>query len=112
MQPVRRGYLDGPDGQIHYRYSVPSTHPAAPFLVMLHQTPSSSVIYERVLGHLGEHIRAFAIDTPGYGNSDPPPRPLTIPEYADRVRAFLDAIGAERATVLGQHTGASIAVDL
>ena len=69
-------------------------------------------MYEKALGQLGDHFRAFAMDTPGYGQSDPPPRPLTIPEYADRSLAFLDAIGAERCNLLGHHTGASIAVDL
>src|SRR5690606_7009751 len=34
------------------------------------------------------------------------------PEYADRIVAFLDAVGVERCSLLGIHTGGSIAVDL
>jgi hypothetical protein len=46
------------------------------------RTQKSSTIFEHTLPLFGEHIAAYALDTPGYGHSDPPPGPSTIPEYA------------------------------
>lgn len=112
MQRIRRGYVDGIDGQVHYRASTPPGRPDAPALVLLHQSPSSSITYAAALPYLGDRLRAYAVDTPGYGQSDPPDRPLTISQYADRIVAFVDAVGLDRCSLLGNHTGGSIAVDL
>jgi len=51
----------------------------------------------------------IAMDTPGYGDSDKPPRQYNISDYARSVVDFLDALGIEKTSVLGDHTGAGIA---
>ncbi len=56
--------------------------------------------------------RVLAVDTLGYGDSDAPLQPYSMNEYADSVAAFLDAVGIEKTAVMGNHTGASIAVEL
>jgi pimeloyl-ACP methyl ester carboxylesterase len=55
-------------------------------------------------------IQAIGIDTPGFGQSDPPPAAPSIEDYADNVIAVLDALGLERACILGQHTGSMVAM--
>ena len=54
-------------------------------------------------------IRSIAVDTPGYGNSDPPPKGITIPEYADNLVAALDYFKLDKVIVVGHHTGSTIA---
>jgi pimeloyl-ACP methyl ester carboxylesterase len=83
---------------------------SGPWLVLLHQTTDTSRMWEAVLPRLGDHCRAVAFDTPGYGESEGPealPRPR---EYA---RAFLqacDGLGIDRFALGGFHAGAGLAL--
>lgn len=102
--PVRRGYVDGPWGQIHY-YACGEGEP----VLLAHQSPVCARQFERGLPLLAARgLRAIAVDTPGYGNSDPPPAPPSIDAYAATFTALLDGLGLERAHCLGHHTGAGI----
>ena len=106
---MRRGYADGPMGQVHYVEA--GTEPG-PVVVLLHQTASSSAMFERSMPIIAERYRTVAIDTPGFGQSDPPPAPVQIADYTQAVVAVLNALEIERAHVAGFHTGASIALDV
>jgi pimeloyl-ACP methyl ester carboxylesterase len=103
----RRGYVALPWGQVHYRYGGTANQQA---LLMLHQSPLSSATYDAALGPLAERgVRTFAIDTPGFGMSDPPPHPWSISDYASAVWQVADALELTEVHLLGQHTGAVIA---
>mgnify|MGYP006275707245 CR=1 FL=1 len=106
-----RAYAATPAGQLHYRES---GDPGGVPLVLLHQTASSSVQWAaRVMPLLPRGIRAIAMDTPGFGMSDPPPREAPgMSWYASRVRDLLDALGIGRAHLAGHHTGAMIALEV
>lgn len=106
--PVRRRYLDVDWGQVHVREA---GQPDAPVVLLLHQTPLSSRSYAPVLGRLGTRVHAVAPDTAGYGASDPPPTPWDLPGYARAVWQVVDALGADRVVLLGQHTGAVVSVE-
>jgi pimeloyl-ACP methyl ester carboxylesterase len=60
-----------------------------------------------LLADAGFHV--VAMDTPGFGLSDRPAEPVDIAGYAAAVPAVLDAMGWDRAHIVGHHTGASIA---
>lgn len=101
---VTKGYVPGPFGQIHY-YEIGQ----GPALIMSHQSPVCARMFERAMPYLGAMgVRAIAVDTPGYGNSDVPEAPPMIPEYADAFVAFADGLGLSKAHYLGHHTGAGI----
>lgn len=108
-QEVRKGYVDLPNGQLHYRQAGED----GPNLVLLHQTPMSSMAFERVLPLLGETFRVFALDTPGYGMSDRLRLPeIGVLDYAAQFAAALDALGVETFALYGSHTGAVVAMAL
>lgn len=109
--PLRRAYLDLPHGQLHYRtLDGPST--AAP-LVLLHRTARSSQMYEPLLRALAGDRPLFALDTPGFGLSDPPPSPPPpIAWYADVLLEATQRLGLNRFHLLGHHTGAIIATQI
>ena len=84
-----RGYVDFRWGQAHYR----AYGESGPPLVLLHESPQSSDILQWALPPLGERLRAYAFDTPGYGLSDPPPEAQEIPVYAEATLEAIDALG-------------------
>lgn len=100
-----RGYCTGSWGQVHRR----ECGEGGTALVLLHQTPWSSLQFEFVLGELGTRRRAIALDTPGYGQSDAPLAAPEIADYAQNLRVVLDELGIARAVVGGHHTGALVA---
>lgn len=106
---IVKGYLDRPWGQLHYR--TVAADPAAPLLVMLHQSPLSSRNYEAALAPLAGPCRPVALDTPGYGNSSAVPEQWTVADYAKVVWDTADAMGAERIFVFGRATGAVFALE-
>ncbi len=105
---IRRSYLDFSWGQVHCRMaSAPSV---APLLILLHQSPLSARNYDRLLPLLAGPCRPVAIDTPGYGASDPPDRQWEVQDYAALVFAVADRLGAERFHLFARATGTVFAV--
>lgn len=104
----RRRYVGGRWGQVHLREwgeGVP--------VILLHQTPWSSVQFHRVGPLLADAgFRVIAPDTPGYGLSDAPPAQPIIEDYADNLAQVLSDLGVGRTIVGGHHTGALIAASL
>ncbi len=104
----RRGYAEGPFGQVHYR----DTGSGMP-LVLCHQAPQTSRQFSNIYEPLHRRgIRAIGIDTPGFGESDPVPFVPTIEDWAGAVPAVLDHLGLTQADVLGHHTGAMVATEV
>jgi pimeloyl-ACP methyl ester carboxylesterase len=108
---VRRAYVPGRFGQIHYRVSAPpgSTRPP---LLCLHLSPSSGRVYAEFIAELGKTRVALAPDTPGFGLSDAPPSAPEIPDYAAALGEFMESLGHASYDVMGYHTGSRIAVEL
>jgi pimeloyl-ACP methyl ester carboxylesterase len=105
---MRKGYVDGPGGQIHYREDGTGEP-----LLLLHQTASSGQQYLAAFPRLvAGGRRVIAMDTPGYGMSDLPPGEPNVDGYVEATLALLDALSIDRAAVLGHHTGATIALHL
>lgn len=102
----RRGYADGPFGQIHYQ-QLGDGQP----LILLHQAPMTSGQYDRVYAPLAVRgFRAIGVDMPGFGQTDPAPGIPTIDDYAQVVAPVLDALALRTAVVAGHHTGGLAAV--
>ncbi len=59
-------------------------------------------------GLLADEFTTYVPDLPGFGRSPRPDHVLTIPELADSAAAFLDSVGVERATVVGNSLGCTV----
>jgi pimeloyl-ACP methyl ester carboxylesterase len=108
---VRRGYVKGRFGQMHYRIAKPANASERP-LLCLHSSPNSGRIYETFLGEMGTDRITAAADTPGFGDSDPPPSVPDIADYANAMGDFIDKMGFESVDLIGYHTGSMIATEL
>ena len=109
---VRRAYADVPGGQVHYRYAGEAGQPA---LLLLHQSPSSSAMYEPMMRLLADRFFLVAPDTPGFGNSDGlrgDPDGHRVADYAAAIYELVSGLGIAPCHVFGHHTGAAIAVQL
>jgi pimeloyl-ACP methyl ester carboxylesterase len=101
-----RGYAPGPLGQTHFR-----SQGEGPTVLLLHETPWSSHQYANVQPLLAAAgFRAIAADTPGYGMSPAPAAQPRLEDYVRQMIALLDAVGARSAAVVGDHTGAGVAI--
>ncbi len=78
-------------------------------IVFLHAYVDSWFSYSRVLPLLSAEYHAFTPDQRGHGNSDKPQCCYTADDYAADVDAFMDAVGIEKATLVGDSSGGLIA---
>ncbi len=108
---VQRGYVPAGTGQMHYRFAGQS---GAPVLLLIHQAPSSSVMFEAMMVSLAEDFYVLAPDLPGFGQSDSLTIGNTIADWADALQGFCqEIIGAQTlAGVFGHHTGAAVATEM
>lgn len=105
---ITRHFVRVGDREVHYRRAG-----SGPPFVLFHVSPQTSAFVMPHLLPLADRYTLIALDTPGYGESDPLRNPAPVmADYADAVRETLDALGIDRAPVWGSHTGANIAVEL
>lgn len=78
-------------------------------VVFLHGVTDSWHSFEPVLRLLPPSIRAYAVSQRGHGDSSRPQRGYRYTDFSEDVRAFLDAMGLDRAVVVGHSMGASVA---
>ena len=110
LMGVRRAYSDLPWGQLHYREA---GEPGNPTLLLLHQSPSHSAMYEPLMTALAGDFHLLAPDTPGFGGSDAMRQDVpNIAAYAAVIGDWLDLLGNRPPFIFGHHTGAAIAVQL
>lgn len=109
---IRKGYSDGPHGQVHWRMVGPK-EPHAPDLYCFHPAPFSSLAFTKVMPHLGVERRVIAPDYPGYGGSQKSAATASIEIYADAMQAVMNDLSNDKEIdLLGFHTGCLVAVEL
>lgn len=104
---IRKGFVRTSQGQVHYRKAG-----QGPAVVLLHDSPRSSRLHIDTIEALSARYTVFALDTPGYGMSDP--LPIAQPAIEDFARALgdaLEALGLADAPLYATHTSAKIALE-
>ncbi|WP_417608674.1 alpha/beta fold hydrolase [Parasphingorhabdus sp.] len=110
---IRKGYSDGPFGQIHWRLVEPEETPSEPDLYCLHPAPFSGLAFTQILPFLARRRRVIAPDFPGHGGSDRFKTEPSILEYSTAMRAVAaDLSGAAPVDIMGFHTGNLVAVEM
>ena len=104
-----RGYFNFEWGQLHYR-SV-NLGSELPLIVMMHQSPLSSRNYEALLPYLAENFQVIAIDTPGFGNSDPLAINWEVKDYANLAFECADRLDQDTFHMFGRATGSVFALE-
>lgn len=81
-----------------------------PPAVALHGAASSAHWYDLTIPHLRDRVRIIAPDQRAHGKTDQPSTGYDWPTLAGDVVGTLDALGIERAAVMGHSWGASVAL--
>ena len=106
---MRRALVETPYGFIHYRHAG-EHHDRT--VVVSHISQQSSALMIELLEALSDRVQAIAIDYPSCGMSDHVYTQPTIEDYAQCVIVAMDAAGVQRATALGEATGAFVSAAL
>jgi len=115
---VWRAYGAGRYGQVHITCAQPVSGPGSKTpVVCFHPSPMSGLSYKIFQRNLAEDRLVLCPDTPGFGGSDGPDVPVTIPDYAGAMADMLHGLGygakgKGAVDVVGCHTGTLIAVEL
>ena len=108
---LHRSYASGPFGQVHYVFAGPQHDCDHTPIVLLHQTPRSWDEYRELIPLLAARRFVVAMDTPGFGASDPPPI-HSIDNYSTAVLALADQLALPEMVLYGHHTGAAVALQV
>ncbi len=115
---IRRRYVDYRFGQAHvYLAEALDASAGNTPLMCFHPTAVSGDFYRDFMLDMSADRRVMAMDTPGYGRSDPPPEPQPMSELAGAAADVLDALGygangQGAVDVIGYHTGCFIGSEL
>lgn len=94
----------------------PAVAPDAPTstVVLVHGNVSSSHFYQPTMLALPEGVRALAIDLRGFGDSETKPvdAPRGLRDFADDVRAVLDALGLDAVHLVGWSMGGGVVMQV
>lgn len=81
-------------------------------LVVLHGAYMNIPSMGGIVGKLAETHKVYALEFQGHGRTTDIDRPITYPNLADDVAAFMDAVGLEKADVFGYSMGAAAGLQL
>lgn len=96
---------------MHYRVSTGPVPAGRPPVVLVHGQVVSSRYMVPLAERLAPDFRVYAPDLPGFGRSAKPARVLDIPLLADTLAAWMDAVGLERAALIGNSLGCQVLVE-
>lgn len=93
---------------MHMRVALDLAPSGAPTVVLVHGAAVSSRNMAPTARALAPHCRVYAPDLPGHGSSADPPEVLDAAGLADALASWMDAVGLERACLLGNSFGCQI----
>jgi pimeloyl-ACP methyl ester carboxylesterase len=105
---IKKGFVNVTTGQVHYRMAG-----SGPPIILLHDSPRSSVLHIPLLEYFSDKFTVIAIDTPGYGNSSALSHDLQpeIPDFADALAETIISFGIDKCPVYGFHTSSKILLE-
>ena len=81
-------------------------------LVVLHGAYMNIPAMGEIIPILAQTHRVYAVEMQGHGRTNDIDRPITYPNLADDVAAFMDAVDLETSDVFGYSMGAAVGLQL
>ena len=81
-------------------------------LIVLHGAYMNIPAMGEIIPRLAQTHRIYALELQGHGRTTDIDRPITYPNLADDVAAFMDSVGLQKADVFGYSMGAATGLQL
>lgn len=81
-----------------------------PPLILIHGLGGSADNWQYNIEALSQHHRVYALDLPGFGQSDKPRLKYNLEFYQQTLIDFMDALQIEKATLVGNSLGGGLAL--
>lgn len=107
MSSIPLQYTDLPSGRLAYR----ELGDGKPLLI-LHGWGVDSSVFVPLMQKMSAYRRCIALDFPGFGGSDLPPKAMTVPEVADVVSQFIDQMKLQSCDLLAHSFGGRVSLEL
>jgi len=109
----RSRHVEIPPGGLRIHYSTAGVEESDRLpVVLVHGIGVSGRYLLPTARALAPYFIVHVPDLPGFGRSEKPRRGLGVPELADSLLAFLDALGIGRACLLGNSMGCQVLVEV
>jgi pimeloyl-ACP methyl ester carboxylesterase len=105
------GYVDVNGIKMYYEIYGQGTPETVP-LIVLHGAYMNILSMGAIIPRLAETHKVYALEFQGHGRTNDIDRPITYPNLADDVAAFMDAVGLTKADVFGYSMGAGAGLQL
>lgn len=81
-------------------------------LIVLHGAYMNIISMGEIIPKLARTHKVYALEFQGHGRTTDIDRPITYPNLADDVAAFMDTVGLKKADVFGYSVGAEVGLQL
>ena len=80
-------------------------------LLFLHGWRSNKEVWDGVASQMSKvKCQMFAIDLPGFGGSQVPPKPMTVGDYANVVAEFIKKLELKNVIMVGHSFGGRVGI--
>lgn len=79
-------------------------------VVLLHGWGGRADSFLPVFNYLSKKYEVYAIDFPGFGESDCPPVPFDVTDYMNTLAKLLDELGIDKASFVGHSFGGRVTI--
>lgn len=81
-------------------------------VILLHGWLGSWGLWQETMAYLGDEFRTYALDFWGFGESGKKLSSYAIPEFVGLVDQFMEALGIDRAPIVGHSMGGTVGLAL
>jgi 4,5:9,10-diseco-3-hydroxy-5,9,17-trioxoandrosta-1(10),2-diene-4-oate hydrolase len=85
---------------------------AGPNVILIHGIGGYVEMWENNIERLSQNYRVYAMDLAGFGRSDKPNVPYSFPFLSKFVLGFMEALGIDRASLIGNSMGGGISLQV
>lgn len=110
LEPLQPGWVLVGGAPVYHRWHAPAG--ARGEIVHVHGFAISGTYLEPTAARLAPRFRTFVPDLPGMGRSVRPAEPLDLPGLARALIGYLDAVGVEQPTFVGNSLGCPIIMEV
>lgn len=81
-------------------------------VLLLHGWGANIKLFSQIISHLSPYFKVYALDLPGFGESDEPREPWCVDNYTDFVIKFCEKMGIKSCFIIAHSFGGRITIKL